>query len=189
MWDYLGPPQSTTDFASYFPLFYQSQPLRPVFSTNTILIAENSTHYPLANLAKPSQCPQFSRNVVYTSRRLETKRNKNLFRLQNSRKTWKFTKTEPQSQRVGNRYYYWHHKRKMQRGREAKKQGWHTQYKWAQPSRPQSNRRNPKIRDQTDRTATPKAKKPKEKGADPEEETPTSTRVERKKVYWRSSPT
>lgn len=70
--------------------------------------------------------------------------------------------------------------KKMQRGREAKKQGWHTQYKWVQPSRPQSNRRNPKIRDQTDRTATSKPKKPK-KSAHPEEENPTSTRVERKK--------
>lgn len=49
----------------------------------------------------------------------------------------------------------------MQGGREAKKQGWHTQYKWVQPSRPQSNRRNSSIRDQTDRTATPKPKKPK----------------------------
>lgn len=60
--------QSTTDFASYFPLFHQSQPLGPFISVNTILISENSAHYPLANLAKPWQSPQFSQIRPYILR-------------------------------------------------------------------------------------------------------------------------
>lgn len=39
--------------ASYLPLFHQAQPLRPFVSTNTILISENCTLYPLATLQKP----------------------------------------------------------------------------------------------------------------------------------------
>lgn len=73
MWDDLGPPQSTTDLASYFPLFYQSQPLRPVVSTNTILIHSRE----LRPLPASKPCKTLAMPSILTERRLyvQTARN------------------------------------------------------------------------------------------------------------------
>lgn len=106
--------QSTTDFASYFPLFYQSQPLRPCpFHKHNPYIRELrplSASKPCKTLAMPSiltEPPPRTSGIAMaqngechipsstTPRRLETKRNKNLFRLQNSRRRGGLPKQNP----------------------------------------------------------------------------------------------